>query len=202
MPDRVIMYNGHKDSKSVALTFDDGPFPENTEKILRILRKQDIKATFFMHGKAIEQNRESCIKVIAEGHEIGKHLYNHSHVTRLSYEALNEEMKGWGEAFRRTTLSNGFPKLFRPPYGSLDMKTLWYSWRKGWTIVLWSLNSNDLSDTSLKDNIDELDHMPMKGGDIILLHEDSKKIEGLLEWIIRKARSKGYTFSKVSEFTV
>jgi peptidoglycan/xylan/chitin deacetylase (PgdA/CDA1 family) len=185
----------------VALTFDDGPYPENTDKILEILREYDIKATFFMIGEEIKRHKETLAKVIKEGHEIGNHFFRHIPIKALTYRELKMEIMEWKKVVDETISSDNFPRLLRPPRGQLDLKILWYAWKYGWTIVLWSLDTRDLDGLSLRENIKMINSVTLKPGDIILLHEDAKYAEGLLEWIIQNAMKRGLTFCKVSELT-
>lgn len=199
LPKNLLLYKGNRNRNRVTLTLDDGPHSENTEKILEILRRHEIKATFFMNGRAIEQHKDIVAKVIRDGHEIGNHFYNHRAVTTLSYVELDEEVRKWGKSIDKTLGWNSYSLLIRPPYGRLNLKTIWYAWRNGWTIVFWSIDMRDLDNVPLSDMTKALECKPINGGEIILLHEDSKYIEELLEWIIQEAMKRGLMFCKVSE---
>ena len=198
LPGGLIVWRGSRNCNAVALTFDDGPYRDNTEKILEILEQHRIKATFFMCGKDIEKNMEIVNKVIDYGHEVVSHLYSHRPVKDLSYAELKSEIVHWKNLMKNVLPGRSFNKLLRPPHGKLDLKILWFAWRYGWTIILWSLDTRDLDEMSLEDNIKSLDAVPLRGGEIILLHDDAGFLEQRLEWIIRKIRDDGFVFRKVS----
>lgn len=199
LPDKLLIKRGNSNLNSISLTFDDGPYPENTEKILKILRKHNIKATFFMNGTLIEQHKEEFVKVIKDGHEIGNHLFNHISVSDLSMRELDREIMQWQKSINEKTLLKNKKKLFRPPYGRLDFKTLWYAWKHNWTIVLWSVDTRDYDGMSLEENVELLKSIPIRRGDIILFHDDSEHIEGLLECLIKIVKAKGLGFTTIAE---
>ena len=199
LPDSLLLHRKNSNCNCISLTFDDGPYPENTEKILKILRESNIKATFFMNGKAIQQHRETFLKVVNDGHEIGNHFYNHKPVTALTYGELKKEVEGFWKLLKEITLKNSFPKLIRPPYGKLNLKTLWYAWKNDLTVVLWSIDTGDLEAESLQDNIETIEAIKIMKGDIILLHEDSNHADGLLEYIVQRAKSENLYFVTISE---
>ncbi|MEW6003267.1 MAG: polysaccharide deacetylase family protein [Nitrospirota bacterium] len=199
LPDNLLVYRGNRKSNKVAITFDDGPYLDNTYKILKILEKHNVKASFFMNGRAIEQHRKAFCKVIEAGHEIDNHLYNHRPVSTLTYKELHREVIQWENSVQGIISLNNLPRFLRPPDGRVDLKTLWYAWKNSKTIVLWSVDTCDLDGLSFEDNIKMLESKFLSSGDIILLHEDAKYIDGLLEWIIEKAKSQGLEFCKVSD---
>ncbi|RJQ17687.1 MAG: polysaccharide deacetylase family protein [Nitrospiraceae bacterium] len=199
IPQSLLLQKGNKESKKIALTFDDGPFPEKTDNILDILRRHDIKATFFMIGSAIESNKDLFRKIIDEGHEIGNHFYNHRSVSGRSYEELDMEVSTWEKVVKDIAPLYDYPRLLRFPYGRSDLKSFCYAWRNNWRIVHWSVDSRDLDPISVDVIIETLKSGPISGGDIILLHDDSMHAEVLLEWIIREGLKSGYIFSRISE---
>lgn len=200
LPDSLLLYRGNGDTKQVALTFDDGPYPGKTEKILSILEDHKVKATFFMNGRAMENNKNIVSEIINAGHEVGNHLYNHKAVTALPYRELDKEVKNWMRVLAKITDLNNHPLLFRPPHGSVDIKTLWYAFIHGWTIVLWSVFSKDLDSLSLEENKKYLESLSIYSGDIILFHDDADYVEELIDGIIQKVNTQGFTFCKVSDF--
>lgn len=198
-PDRVLLYKGPSKSGCIALTFDDGPYGDNTEKILAILKKNNIRATFFVNGVSIKRNKNAFMKTVMEGHEIGNHLYRHKPATSLTYHGLDSEIKACQQLIGGNSADGKCNRLFRPPHGSIDFKTILYTLINRWTIVLWSLDSRDLEALSLEENIEFLEARGIQGGEIILLHDDSDHAEGLLVWIIEKAKGEGKKFVTISE---
>ena len=101
--------------KVVALTFDDGPTREHTDQILGILREENVKATFYLTGSAIEENRGETEKIIAEGHEIGNHTYNHKHMILVTPGKVKNEIETTDELIRKAGYQSEI--TFRPPFG-------------------------------------------------------------------------------------
>ena len=194
---RVLSCEGEESTGKIAITFDDGPHPGQTEKILDVLERYTAKATFFMNGCKIEDNKDLFMRVLSAGNEVGNHFYNHKSPAELTGRELVEEMDRWEKAaapFRAERC-----RILRPPYGKIDMKTLWHSWRRGWRIVLWSIDSNDLRCSSTEESISRLESVEFKGGDIILLHEDSDNVAELLRWLIERIKKNGLGLGTVSE---
>src|SRR5699024_7675024 len=101
-----------EDLKQVAFTFDDGPHPENTEKILDILDEYDAKATFFVLGNSVDYYPQIVKKAYLAGHEIGNHSWNHPNLVNLSFESIRKEIFDTDEVIKKTT--GDVPKLYRP----------------------------------------------------------------------------------------
>jgi len=103
------------EEKIVALTFDDGPTPQFTDEILGILKEQDVKATFFLVGNALEKHLKEGRMIIAAGHEIGNHSYSHQRMMLVTPSFVKEEIMNTDQLIKR----EGYDKLphFRPPYG-------------------------------------------------------------------------------------
>ena len=198
-PDHLMLHRGPSKSNCIALTFDDGPYPANTEKIIAILKKYDIKATFFVNGVSIEKNKQAFEQTVFDGHEIGNHLYRHNPVTSITYQCLDSEIKNCQQLINGDGSYRKFSRLFRPPHGEIDFKTIWYTLINNWTIVLWSLDSRDLETGSFEENIEFLESRGLQGGEIILLHDDSTHAEELLVWIIEKAQAEDKKFVTISE---
>ena len=90
--EEVFVKNGPRDKKVIALTFDDGPHPKETNQVLDVLKKYDVKATFFIAGKHANWYSKPLIRANEEGHEIGNHTFNHPDITNLSEVQLEEEI--------------------------------------------------------------------------------------------------------------
>src|ERR1043166_691893 len=88
------LVRGNPDRKVVALTFDDGPHGPATERLLDILRKENIKATFFLVGKMVEKHPDLAQMEAAEGHEMANHTYDHTRLVGLTPEQVENELKG------------------------------------------------------------------------------------------------------------
>ena len=177
-----------KNDHSVYLTFDDGPIPESTPFILEILRRYNAKATFFMVGENVLRYHDLYNQIVAEGHQVGNHTFNHigsfKHWT-LTY-ALNIQQ------------ANDLIKahLFRPPHGWMRHSVYWWFQRR-YKIVMWDLVTRDYSKWLTADDVVRNVKRYTRNGSIITFHDSLKSIDKLktalpeaLEWL----QEQGYEF--------
>jgi peptidoglycan/xylan/chitin deacetylase (PgdA/CDA1 family) len=127
-------------AKKVWLTFDDGPHPRHTLRIVNTLAAHNIKATFFMMGRNSAPNLDTVAKVFDAGHRIGNHTYSHKDLTRLSEANIRDELK------RTEALIGRFmrgQKLMRPPYGLHNGLVDRVVRGLGYRLVMWNVDTND-----------------------------------------------------------
>lgn len=184
--------------KVVALTFDDGPTHVHTDEILRILRDENVKATFFVIGGAIEENPGELEKIIADGHEIGNHTYNHDRMMLVTPSFVKSEIERTDELIGKA----GYEKdlTFRPPYGKKLFALPWYLSEHNRKSITWDIEPEtyfEKSDEIIKNVLDNTNN-----GSIILLHvmydsctESMKSVRPIIE----KLKEKGFDFKTVSE---
>jgi len=179
----------------VFLTFDDGPHPENTEKILDILKASNAKATFFMVGPEIEKYPAIARRVVQEGHEVASHGWHHERMSQLDFPGIRDEIGRTDQIIEKTC---GAPaQNFRPPYGRLTVALLWQAFLKKKTIVLWSLDSDDDRTRSPQVILDGCGRAVQ--GDVILFHDDNLAIIEALPEAIREMRQKGLAFGLIRD---
>lgn len=183
----------------IALTFDDGPHPKITPKILEILRKYGVKATFFEIGENVEAYPDVTRSVIENGHEIGNHTYTHPHISNLTNEVLSEEMERCDKAIFK--VAGVHPTLFRPPEGVVDQAVKVIADVNDYSVILWRVDTRDWAGTSaqsIKNNVMK----NIRSGDIILMHDYVMKschtVEAV-ELIIPALLERGFKFVTVSE---
>lgn len=180
------------DTKQIALTFDDGPHPYLTPRILEILKKHGVSATFFMVGENVINYPDAARAVLREGHEIGNHTYSHRHVSSLDSKRLTEEMEKCENALFE--LCECRPHLFRPPEGAVT-KTVEECAREGdYSLVLWSLDTRDWENKSVEQIVGRvIDNI--RPGDIILMHDYigvRSKTPEALEILLPELLKRGY----------
>lgn len=194
-----IIKNNTNENMEIAITFDDGPHPKETSKILDILKKYDAKATFFVVGKHVKWYPDSVIRASEEGHEIGNHTFTHPDISTLCEEQIKSEIKSCEDIIIEKT--NKKPVLFRPPFGNYNKESLEkLSKDLGYTTVLWSgVDVKDWKNPSPNNIADEIINN-VKSGDIILLHDyGTENTVKALDMILPKLKEKGYKFVTVSQ---
>ncbi|MEK3980774.1 polysaccharide deacetylase family protein [Psychrobacillus sp. FSL K6-2836] len=179
--------------KQVALTFDDGPDPKVTPKILATLAKYDAKATFFMLGSRVEFYPEIANNVLEAGHELGNHTWTHANLTNMSSDAITEEVSRTNNIIEKSTGET--PTVFRPPYGAFndDMLNV-----LSLPVVLWDVDTLDWKHrdaTQLLASVKSSVH----DGSTILMHDIHLSTAQGLESVLAYLTSEGYTFVTVSE---
>lgn len=178
--------------KAVAITFDDGP-GEYTQELIEGLNERNARATFFMVGKCVEQYPEVLPMMIAGGHQLGNHTYNHTDIASSGASVMNNEIEQTDQAIfnacgQRST-------AFRPPYGSYT-DALIKDLNK--TVTLWSLDTADWKTRDVK-SVKNIIVSQSKDGSIILLHDIYKtSVDGALA-AIDELQGEGYVFVTVDE---
>lgn len=198
---RDIIRHGPKTLNFVALTFDDGPDPDFTPKILDILKEKNVLATFFLIGKKAEKYPALAQRIAEEGHIIGSHTYSHRSLVPLTAKATKFEIMQSQKAIEGAVGTR--PTLFRPPRGVYSAYARQLLKDERYTMVLWDLTAMDwteLSPASIVSNVVK----KIKPGSIILLHDsgDLVKFKGgdrrhtidALPVIIDKLRDEGFEF--------
>jgi peptidoglycan/xylan/chitin deacetylase (PgdA/CDA1 family) len=130
----------------IALTFDDGPNPEWTPRLLEILARHEVRATFFMLGKFAEAQPELVRRVAAEGHLIGNHSWSHPKLSRCPAKRIEEELKRTKETLEQIIGSK--VRFFRPPFGARRPAVFRIARELGLEPVLWNAMTTDWSEPS------------------------------------------------------
>jgi len=133
----VVLYKADTRAKVVALTFDDGPDPIYTPRVLAILRRYGVRATFFETGRQVQAYPQVARMVVAEGHVVGNHTWSHPYLERKSARGVGSEMEG-GEICLEKTLRLR-SHLFRPPRGHWNPIIFREARREGDHIILWTV---------------------------------------------------------------
>ncbi|MBX9587175.1 MAG: polysaccharide deacetylase family protein [Gammaproteobacteria bacterium] len=183
---------------TVALTFDDGPSPIYTPQILDILKKNNIKATFFVVGPLAKQFPQLLDRMVAEGHAVGLHAMTHPKLTRLNASELNHEVVGSRDLVQR--LIGKSPVCLRPPYGVMNKRVEDYASAHQLLIIPNGFNSLDQQKKLCAAKIAQRIIDNAHSGQVILLHDgysNRKNTVEALPIIIEGIRKKGLDFSAI-----
>jgi peptidoglycan-N-acetylglucosamine deacetylase len=194
---KPLHYSGSAQGKQVALTFDDGPDNNYTLQILDILKKENVKATFFIVGDRAKAHPDIVKRIVNEGHAIGNHSWDHPDFPKISSEQVTEEVTKTQDELDSIV---GFrPSLFRPPYGSLNDSDIQNITGMGLNIIDWSVDTRDWAGTPTP-KIMEYVRKELKPGGIILEHCAGGNLSNTvsaLKQIIPLLKKEGYNFVTV-----
>ena len=185
-----LVWRKETSNKEIWLTFDDGPDPEITPWILSVLKKEKVKATFFLVGEQIGEFPELVGAIIKGGHIIANHSYSHKNGWLCAKEKYIEDIEKCQELMPNN-------KLFRPPYGKITKAQIALLKEK-YKIILWDVLSWDFQQNTNPKKVQENILKNTKEGSIIVLHNNQKSYENLhpiLEDTIQKLKEKGFSFS-------
>lgn len=194
-----VYHNRTNDGNMIALTFDDGPHPKYTRKILDILDEYGIPATFFFVGENVSYYPDTAREVVKRGHEIGNHTYSHPRVSKQSEAAFREELVRCEDVIKQVT--GVHPKVFRPPQGSWNQRVYEVARQRDYSVILWDLDTLDWAHTP-SDKIASYILENAKSGNIILMHDYHSgccTTLDALRMFIPNLIEQGYRFVTVSE---
>ena len=183
--------------KVVAITFDDGPHGVNTPRLLDMLKKRNVKATFYVVGNMVKYNPQLLRRMIAEGHEIGNHTVTHGTLSKMSDAALRKELQ---DAHDMIVAETGVaPRSMRPPGGAIknDQKKLMLK-EFGYPTILWSVDPEDWKKPGASVVTSRLVNGAKPGG-ILLVHDLHASTVDAMPSTLDQLLAKGYRFVTVSE---
>jgi len=187
------------EKKLVALTFDDGPHSVHTPRVLDVLKKYDVKATFFLIGKSIAVNEDILKRMHSEGHQTDNHSFSHKNsFPWFGVKKMAADMLQCEQAISRTT---GYKtKWFRPPFGVTNPNVAKAVKMRGYKVAGWSIRSLDtvISD---KNKIVRRIVSRLRPGAIVLMHDHLQETPFVLEQVIQQAKEKGYSFVSMEELS-
>jgi peptidoglycan-N-acetylglucosamine deacetylase len=154
-------------SDSIAITFDDGPNPEYTPQLLDLLKKYDVKASFFVVGSKVKANPDIIKRMSQEGHTIGIHHYNHISSWILSPFHLKKQLQLTEQAIQDCT--NEKVTFYRPPWGHFNISSLRLS--KRYKVILWSNIFGDWKEAKGKNGLIKQLLQVTEAGSVLLLHD-------------------------------
>lgn len=168
------MFINGPDKRKIALTFDDGPDEMVTQGIIDILENYQVKGNFFFLGSKVKEYPQVVHNAYENGHLIFSHSYHHTDLSTLSNEEVKAEIDLAGKAIMEVIGKE--PAIIRPPYGATNEQVVKISQQKGYSIVLWSIDTLDWSQKEAENIVHNVTSN-IRNGDIILMHSNEDKSE-------------------------
>ncbi len=205
---------GAPSARDVALTFDDGPNPPYTDRILDVLHEERVRATFFVVGRAAVAYPQTLRRIAREGHALGNHTWDHAHLNVESRPAVRAELERTDAAITRIT--GRHTNLMRPPFGARDFAVIAEAHRLGYRVVMWSVplprDWEQPGDATIARRVIDA----VTGGGIIVLHDgnrgrlcarerqptracDRAQDISATRMIVRTLRARGYRFVTIPQ---
>jgi peptidoglycan/xylan/chitin deacetylase (PgdA/CDA1 family) len=190
LPDTLVMTHGPPQVDARYLTFDDGPHPEHTPRLLDLLAEYGMHASFFVVGRLAEGHPALLERIVAEGHLLGNHSYNHKLFARLP---LNDQL---AEIQRTDALLEQFDQhthhRMRPPQGHIPLPLMLHFMRRRRCITYWSYDSLDYRHQSFEQVAQRMLEQPPRAREIILMHDDSACAVDVLGQVLPQWRKHGH----------
>jgi peptidoglycan/xylan/chitin deacetylase (PgdA/CDA1 family) len=183
------LLRGDPKKKQVALTFDDGPHPDFTPKLLDVLKRYGARATFFVVGEMAEKAPDLVRAETAAGHSVANHTYHHVNLTKIPWESVATEIKACGDVVQAIT--GTAPHLFRPPGGDYNRRVAEAAEALDYTMVLWTDNPGDYESPGRKAIVNKVLRNLSSGG-IVLMHDGVQETVDVLPQILEYLKQKGY----------
>jgi peptidoglycan/xylan/chitin deacetylase (PgdA/CDA1 family) len=197
-------FTGLVGGKKLALTYDDGPNETHTQRLLDVLAKHDVRATFFMIGRYVQRRPEIARAVASAGHVIGNHTFTHPNLVLVSALQTRIQIEECQRALHDAVGDHS--NLFRPPFGGRRPESLRLVRSLGLQPIMWNVTAFDWKTTSAE-RVERNVLKQVNGGNVILLHDGSHRELGLdrshsveaTDRLIRRYKSKGFEFVTIPE---
>jgi peptidoglycan-N-acetylglucosamine deacetylase len=199
LPRPMFITHGRSSLRSVCLTFDDGPHPEVTPRLLDLLARENVAATFFVLGSLAVRYPDIIKRMESEGHTVGNHSYSHPDPATRSTLAMYREVRQSDQVLRG--ILRNPTRLYRPPCGKLRALDLLGLLFMRQTVVLWNVDPKDFAQPSSDRLSDWFKTKPLRGGDLVLLHDTESSTVSALPSIIADTRRAGLHFAGVKAWT-
>ena len=193
---QYILRHGNSKKRKISLTFDDGPHPVYTLKLLSILKQEHVPATFFVIGFMADKYPDLVVSIRDAGQTIGNHTYSHVTLTKIPFEQTLAEYRANNDVIERIAKTK--MTYCRPPGGDFNSSVVKAGAELGLTTVLWTDDPGDYSNPGdqilYEKEVDKLTN-----GAIILLHDGSQNTLDTLQKFIQTAKRRGYIFVTLDE---
>ena len=195
---KLPIYCVQTDEPKVSVSFDAAWGADDTDELLRILKENNVKATFFLCGYWVEKYPDEVKKIAEAGHDLGNHSATHPHMSQLTAEQITDELQKCHQNVK--DLTGIEMDLFRPPFGEYDNEVIETAAANGYHTIQWDIDSLDWKEQGAQAEINQvLNHKHLGNGSIILFHNDAKYTPQVLDTILKGLKEKGFEIVPVSE---
>ena len=199
-----IVFGIKTEEKVVALTFDDGPHPIFTIELLKLLAEFNVKATFFVSGKNIEQHKDLVKQIVDNGHELGNHAYSHRNLIFKTTSFIRNEIVKTDDLIK--SCGADVPNIVRPPFGRFLLSALYVFCKLKKKVILWNIPTKDYKAKHPKLIVRKV-YRKLKPGGIIVMHDagkDNSKVDRSISLqavrsLLSELPQKGFRFVTISE---
>ncbi len=199
-----IVFGIKTEEKVVALTFDDGPHPIFTIELLKLLAEFNVKATFFVSGKNIEQHKDLVKQIVDNGHELGNHAYSHRNLIFKTTSFIRNEIVKTDDLIK--SCGADAPNIVRPPFGRFLLSALYVFCKLKKKVILWNIPTKDYKAKHPKLIVRKV-YRKLKPGGIIVMHDagkDNSKVDRSVSLqavrsLLSELPQKGFRFVTISE---
>ena len=199
-----IVFGIKTEEKVVALTFDDGPHPIFTIELLKLLAEFNVKATFFVSGKNIEQHKDLVKQIVDNGHELGNHAYSHRNMIFKTTSFIRNEIVKTDDLIK--SCGADVPNIVRPPFGRFLLSALYVFCKLKKKVILWNIPTKDYKAKHPKLIVRKV-YRKLKPGGIIVMHDagkDNSKVDRSVSLqavrsLLSELPQKGFRFVTISE---
>ena len=196
-PTKITYSQCHVEGPYIAMTFDDGPHAEHTPRLLDMLKKRSIKATFFVVGECAVAYPAIMKRIVAEGHEIANHSWSHPLLSKMAEGPVTEQLQRTHDIIVETT--GVTPKLMRPPFGGFTAnQRAWANKKWGYKVILWDVDPLDWKVRNAARVESEILKQTVSGS-IVLSHDIHKSTVDAMPATLDALAAKGFKFVTVSE---
>ena len=195
---QLPIYCVQRDYKTCALSFDAAWGNEDTQTLIDIFDKYNVKVTFFVVGEWVDKYPESVKALADAGHEVMGHSNDHAHFNTLSADQIVEDINTCNDKIEKITGKR--PTLFRPPFGEYDDHVITTVRGMGIEPIQWDVDSLDWKEQGAEVEIRQvLEHKHLGNGSIILFHNDAKYTPKVLDTILKGIKEKGFEIVPISQ---
>jgi polysaccharide deacetylase family sporulation protein PdaB len=191
----IPIYSVDAEQKKIAITFDCAWGGDDIPQIVDILKKYNVRATFFCVGTWIDKYPENIKLLYKEGHEVANHSDNHMNMADITEEKMKSEIINTNNKIEKLTGCKNI--IFRAPYGSYNDRLMKTAKGLGQYTIQWDVDSLDWKELGVESIVNRI-KSKVKSGSIILFHNDTKYTLQALPSVLENLESQGYTFVKVS----